>query len=266
MISEIQEFIVETLIPKANEVLCAHYDAYCNGEDIGIETKEDNSPASRADIETEKALRSLIKEAYPDYGIWGEELGAENIDREFVWVLDPLDGTKAFLNKTSGGFGTLIGFTQNKKMLCGAISDPIHQRIWIPEKINSQKSAKTISDCVVSCTGPDGMFKKPQERQAIDKMQGLAKEFVTDLNCIGFARLIDGSIDVAIENDLKCHDIAALIPVLVASGITVVNLDGVSYQNQTIDLSYNSRYGIIAARDDTIAQEILSIFNQKEAA
>ena len=80
--------------------------------DVAVEDKDDESPVTRADSETESALREIISAKFPGHGIIGEEFGSENPDAEFVWVLDPIDGTVSFINGVPL-FTTIIGLLEN---------------------------------------------------------------------------------------------------------------------------------------------------------
>lgn len=95
-------FLLTRLAPAAANSLHRAFVDYCAGGDLETQTKADGSPASRADRDTEALLRNLITSAYPAHGIIGEEMGTINASAEWVWVLDPLDSTRAFLAQESG--------------------------------------------------------------------------------------------------------------------------------------------------------------------
>lgn len=97
---------------------------------IAIDDKADESPVTVADRDAETAMRRLIEAAFPDHGILGEEHGAVRLDAEFVWVLDPIDGTKAFISGVPV-FGTLIALLQGGRPVLGVIDQPIARERWI---------------------------------------------------------------------------------------------------------------------------------------
>ena len=97
---------------------------YFTAPDLQVETKEDETPVTIADRETEHVLREKIRQTYPDHGIIGEEFGNEREEAEYVWVLDPIDGTKSFISGVPL-FGTLIGLLKDGVPLLGAIDQPI---------------------------------------------------------------------------------------------------------------------------------------------
>ena len=258
--TEYLEFMTGRLVPAANAIIREMYDDYCAGGDIDIQIKSDQSPASAADRNAENALRSLIKSTYPDHGIWGEEFGAENVDREYVWVLDPLDGTREFLNRKAGQFGILIGLLKNGKPIAGTISDPMSGDLWsgLTGNKSQKKQAVSISNATVACTSPALMFKG----NIFDPIKNAAKTIKPELNCIGFAKIVTGDVDAVIEADLSLHDITALIPVLSAAGCSAIDLTGQSYDDMAFNLSQSdeNKYGIIATNCSNLADEILSYF------
>lgn len=266
-LDEFQDFAVHVVAPLCCESLARQYDAYCGGQDIAIERKADSSPASDADRETEKALRALVNERYPDHGIWGEEFGGENLNREYVWVFDPLDGTKEFIARNPGSFGSLIGFMQNGKAEFGVIADPIDNRLWCGDA-RPVSSDVSIQEAVMACTSVDDMFGRTSYFDAVRSLQGQCKMFVERRNCIGFADIVDGNIDLVIENDLCLHDIAALIPVLAASGASVLDFEGNDYTQMTFDMgqAVQQKFGLIAACNEVLARDVLAIIQKKEAA
>ena len=97
---------------------------------LEIITKADDSPVTIADRETETALRQMVKLAYPDHGLIGEEFPAERADAEFVWVFDPIDGTKSFITGRPL-FGTLIALLHRGKPILGVIDHPAIGERWI---------------------------------------------------------------------------------------------------------------------------------------
>jgi len=96
---------------------------------LAVEDKADESPVTRADREAEAAMRAIIAEAHPDHGIHGEEFGVENPGAEFVWVLDPIDGTKRFITGNPL-FGCLVALLQGGRPILGVIDMPALQERW----------------------------------------------------------------------------------------------------------------------------------------
>jgi len=235
------QFAEQVLIPKANEVLKKYYDAHCAGQDIDIQTKTDESPASIADREAEKQLRALIKLQFPHHGIWGEEFGGEDLDSEYVWVLDPLDGTKQFLAQQEGCFVVLIGLFRDKKPIWGVASDPISKEIWIDRMQIEAPIRKALSQMVIACTAPDSMFKGKAQEASILKLLDGALEVKQFLNAKSFLSVINGNVDVAIESDLSLHDIGALIPICQAAGCVMTDFEGNDYTQKKYEFNTDAR-------------------------
>lgn len=263
---ELLAFTSNKLLPAADNIITNSYDDYCKGGDIGVETKPDNTPATNADREAEMALREMILDNFPDHGIQGEEFGEHNPDADWIWVLDPLDGTREFLARKPGKFGTLIGLLYEGKACLGAISDPINGKHWLSDNQEVSRNGRLLGDSVIACTNPEGMFETRELRQGILSLKYKAKEIKTDLNCLGFAGVVDGTFDGAIENDLKAHDIIPLLPVMFNAGLVVVDLTGNDYKSHVFDTTdaFTGRYGVIAGANRSLVDEILNCF-PKEA-
>ncbi|SVE55258.1 uncharacterized protein METZ01_LOCUS508112, partial [marine metagenome] len=97
---------------------------------LKIDEKEDESPVTIADKKTELKIRELIETKYPNHGILGEEFASSNIDSEYLWVIDPIDGTRSFIAGHKD-FGTLIALLHNNKPVIGIINCPIHEERWL---------------------------------------------------------------------------------------------------------------------------------------
>ncbi len=256
-----EEFTRNVLIPKANDILTQYYKEYCAGKDIGLEMKSDQSPASLADREAEKALRALINEEYPDHGIWGEEFGGENLDAEYVWVLDPLDGTKQFLAKQEGCFVVLIGLFKNKKPYFGAASDPLSGDVWINEQ-QVQKENSTLKNMMVASTAPERMFDHSAIKENILNLLSNAKEVVKFRNAKSFLDVIDGRVDIGIESSLSLHDVGALIPIIEKSGCLATDFDGNNYAEKNFEFNRN-KYDFLVTRNLETTNRILKEIRNK---
>ena len=110
---------------KAGELARTYYETT-----FAVEHKADNSPVTIADREAETAMRALLTEHVPQHGVFGEEHGVERADAEYVWVLDPIDGTRAFITGLPI-FGTLIALLHHGKPVLGVIDQPILKERWL---------------------------------------------------------------------------------------------------------------------------------------
>ncbi|MDH3763362.1 MAG: histidinol phosphate phosphatase, partial [Gammaproteobacteria bacterium] len=138
-------------------------------QSFSIDAKGDETPVTVADRETERALRNLIGERFPDHGIYGEEFGEQNTDRRFTWVLDPIDGTRSFITGTPT-FGTLIGLMEEGAPVFGVIDMPAMDERWIGERqagafVNGAECAvsrcQSIDGCRMVSTSPDMFSELP---------------------------------------------------------------------------------------------------------
>src|SRR5712692_4648231 len=133
---------------------------------LAVDDKPDLSPVTVADRAAEMAMRRLIAERCPTHGIIGEEFGPERADAEFVWVLDPIDGTKSFISGVPL-FGTLIALAYRGRPILGIIDQPVSRERWIgasgrPTTLNGTsircRPCATLAAATVYATSPN-MFK-----------------------------------------------------------------------------------------------------------
>ncbi len=199
---------------------------------LTIETKGDGTLVTNADQEAEEVMRHLIHEKYPSHGIIGEEFGNENETTEFVWVLDPIDGTISF---TSGCplFGTLIGLLHQGKPVLGAINQPILNLLCIGDNdqtnINGKRVAmrevNKLSDATVLTTDVF-LVGKYQRQPGFDNLVRKAKVFRTWGDCYGYLLLASGWADVMLDPIMNPWDILPLIPIIQGAGGVITTWDG----------------------------------------
>src|SRR5215472_5716377 len=113
------------LADAAGEIIRPHF-----RQPLAVDDKADLSPVTAADRAAEEAMRALIESRFPEHGIIGEEFGPIRDDAEFVWVLDPIDGTKSFISGVPL-FGTLIALTRDRRPVLGIIDQPISRERWV---------------------------------------------------------------------------------------------------------------------------------------
>jgi fructose-1,6-bisphosphatase/inositol monophosphatase family enzyme len=263
-LQDFTKFMAQQLVPGARGSLKKAFLAYCNGDNIEVETKDDGTPASRADRDTEKLLRKIIKATYPAHGIIGEEFGSENIDAEFVWVLDPLDGTREFLAKEAG-WGSLIALLHKGKPVLGTIIDPMLDKIWDQNALPMAECVpKPLEKTTISTTSPKAMFENTIYEQGAQVLYETCAVVRDKLNCLGFAYAADGTLDIAVENKLKLHDIAALLPALWVRGATCRTLEDKDYKDIIFDAKNDkARYSLVTGLDENLVAAVIQITNGK---
>ena len=227
---------------------------------VTVDEKSDESPVTIADREAETAMRALISEAYPDHGIIGEEHGAERSDAEFVWVLDPIDGTKAFLTGKPF-FGTLIALVRNRVPVLGIIDQPISRERWIgavgqPTTLNgapiSVRACPGLDQAILNTTGPD-LFPG-NSLSAFTRVSNRVKRTLYGGDCYQYGLLATGFIDLVVEAGLKPYDFCALIPVIQGAGGIVTDWSGAP-------LTTASDGTVVAAGDRAVHKQALDLLS-----
>jgi inositol-phosphate phosphatase/L-galactose 1-phosphate phosphatase/histidinol-phosphatase len=220
---------------------------------LAIDDKADLSPVTVADRAAERAMRRMIGARFPAHGIIGEEYGRERDDAEFVWVLDPIDGTKSFISGVPL-FGTLIALAQHGRPILGIIDQPISRERWIGAEgrrttLNGKpvktRACRSLEDATLYATAPDMFGKRDAAGFARLRRRVALARFGAD--CYAYALLASGFIDLVAEADLKPYDFCALAPVIEGSGGTITD-----WRGKPLDLHSDGR--VLAAGDKRLAR------------
>ena len=199
---------------------------------VTVDDKEDQSPVTIADREAEEAMRTLLAGAVPDHGISGEEHGTERADAEYLWVLDPIDGTKAFITGLPI-FGTLIALLHRGKPVLGVIDQPILGERWLGvdgrrSTFNGQpievRACPSLDKAYMYSTAPimfPGAYARPHEA-----LTERVKLFRWGGDCYAYGLLASGHCDLVVEASLKLYDFAALVPVVAGAGGLITDWRG----------------------------------------
>jgi histidinol phosphatase-like enzyme (inositol monophosphatase family) len=202
---------------------------------VSYEDKPDATPVTVADRGAEEAIRALLQKERPQDGVWGEEFGASNMEAEWSWVIDPIDGTKAFI-RGMPMFATLIGLKHGEEFVLGVIDQPILRERWTggighPATFNGQKvktrACSALDQAVLNATAP-GMFKGANA-DAGKKFSGLEDATKYSLwggDSYAYGLVASGFIDIQVDTSLKPHDYAALAPVIIAAGGRMTDWEG----------------------------------------
>jgi myo-inositol-1(or 4)-monophosphatase len=218
-------------------------------------------PVTEADRAGEAVMRQLIKRTFPTHGIIGEEFGEEQADAEYTWVLDPIDGTKAFMAGLPV-WGTLIGLMRNGAPAYGMMHQPFTGERFFgdcgsasyrghqSERKLMTRRCRSISDAIISTTSP--RLFGTETLAAYERVEREAKIARYGYDCYAYCMLAAGHIDIVVETDLKPHDIVALIPIIQGAGGVVTAWDGGPAGNGG---------SIAAAGDRRVHDAVLTLLN-----
>jgi myo-inositol-1(or 4)-monophosphatase len=224
---------VERLANTAGEAVLPFFRTMIGVEDKSRGQKFD--PVTAADHAGEAAMRQLIKSTFPGHGIVGEEFGREDEDAEYVWVLDPIDGTRGFITGLPS-WGTLIGLLRHGDPVYGLMSQPfIKERFWgdggsartrgpLGERKLRTRPCAMLASAVMSATTPR-MFSA-EELPFFEKLEAAVRDTRFGGDCYAYCMLAAGQIDLVVEAGLQPYDIVALIPIIEGAGGMVTSWDG----------------------------------------
>jgi histidinol phosphatase-like enzyme (inositol monophosphatase family) len=200
---------------------------------LAVEDKADSSPVTVADREVERAVRGRIEAVYPDHGIVGEELGTLRPGASHLWVIDPIDGTKAFMSGKPM-FGTLIALLRDGKPILGIVDQPVLSERWVGAVGRATtfcgepartRPCQDIAMATMNSTHPD-MFKAPEHQARYRRLAERVKLTMFGGDCYAYGLCASGHIDIVIERGLKLYDVAALVPVIVGAGGRMTDWQG----------------------------------------
>ncbi len=199
---------------------------------LAVEIKDDASPVTAADRGAEALLRTMITRHFPGHGIIGEELGSENPDAEWVWVLDPIDGTKSFITGVPL-WGTLIALLHQGQPVLGAIHQPILGQLMIGDgqttTLNDRpvhvRACARVEDATVLTSDPFNPARY-QNGAAYDRLVGRARLVRTWGDCYGYLLVAAGRADVCLDPIMNPWDVAALVPIIRGAGGVITDWQG----------------------------------------
>ncbi|HZP77497.1 MAG TPA: histidinol-phosphatase [Pseudolabrys sp.] len=196
---------------------------------LAVENKKAGGfdPVTAADRAAEGAMRTLIRRTFPDHGIIGEEHGTERGDAEYVWVLDPIDGTKSFISGMPA-WGTLIGLSRFGEPVFGMMHQPFTRERFTGDGGAARyrgpagqrdlrvRPCASLSEALLYTTSPRLMQEK--DRTQFSRVEEAVRLSRYGGDCYAYCMLAAGQIDLVIETELKPHDILPLIPIIVGAG------------------------------------------------
>jgi inositol-phosphate phosphatase/L-galactose 1-phosphate phosphatase/histidinol-phosphatase len=223
-----------------------------------VEVKGDGSPSTSVDQAVEDRIREIISGEHPDHGVLGEERRAFAPDSEFVWAIDPIDGTLPFLAGIPV-FGTLLALLHNEVPVLGIIDMPMTAERWIGadgrQTTRNGRPVRTrgcadLSLALMSTSNPD--YYDRTNAPALERLKRATRFAVYGGSCMFYAQIASGRVDICIDVAFKAWDYMALIPVVQGAGGVFTD-----WQGRAAGLHTGSQY--IAAGDPRIHEQALKI-------
>lgn len=227
---ELKEYLATALqaASAARELILS-----CYHSDIEIEIKADQTPVTVADRQAEQLIRATISSAFPGHGIFGEEYGAENLDTPYLWLVDPIDGTKSFV-KHYGMFSTQIALMYKGELILGVSCAPaMNELVWATRgggafDTDGQlhiSQVERIDQATIS-TGNIQSLAAGNRWMALGRILSRSNRTRGYGDYYHYHRLAAGQLDAVIESDVNILDIAALYVIVTEAGGVFTDLDG----------------------------------------
>jgi len=254
--SELLAF-AHALADRAGEISLA---AFRQG--LSVERKADRTPVTEADRGAEAALRQMVEATYPAHGIVGEEYGSDRPDAEFVWVFDPIDGTKAFITGNPQ-FGNLIALMHEGKPVLGVINMPAQGDRWLgatghPTAFRDRRGeepcrtrpCRSLAEATFRTISPD-LFHGAREPvyRRIKESVGL---MLYGGDCFSYGQVASGWLDLVVEAGLGVYDYLALVPVVEGAGGLMCDWEG-----NRLGLQSDGR--VLCLGDPNLGDEVLEL-------
>jgi myo-inositol-1(or 4)-monophosphatase len=192
-------------------------------------------PVTAADHAAETVMRALIRRTFPDHGIVGEEYGQERADAEYVWVLDPIDGTKSFISGMPA-WGTLIGLMRSGEPVFGMMSQPFTRERFsggggaaryrgpAGERDLRVRPCSRLSEAILFTTSPRLM--NDADRKSFGRVEDAVRLSRYGGDCYAYCMLAAGHVDLVIETELKPYDVLPLVPIIIGAGGMITSWEG----------------------------------------
>ncbi len=199
---------------------------------VAVDDKADESPVTIADREAEAAIRAIVAVERPDHGIIGEEHGSDRPDAEWVWVIDPIDGTKSFITGRPI-FGTIIALLHGGVPVLGVIDQPIVGDRWVGAAGHGTtfngaaarvRACPSLGAAILGTTSPDAFAG--DDFAAFRRVAGGVKIPIYGGDCYSYGLVAAGHLDLVVESGLKLYDWAGLVPVVVGAGGVMTDWSG----------------------------------------
>jgi inositol-phosphate phosphatase/L-galactose 1-phosphate phosphatase/histidinol-phosphatase len=225
---------------------------------LDIEHKADRSPVTIADQKTEALIRDELSQRFPEHGFYGEETGQTQTDAEWVWVVDPIDGTTSF-STGKPTFGTLISLAYKGEPVLGLVDLPALNDRWLGVKgrttlyngqpVSANENAREIGQASTYTTTTKMFDDVAMSRYEV--LAGLSRFSVFGADCLGYGLLASGFTDIVVEASLEPYDYMALVPVVEGAGGCISDWEG-----QPVRLTSGNQ--IVASANSVLHQKVLN--------
>ena len=225
-----------------------------------VETKSDQTPVTIADREAEREIRRVLQEDWPGHGIYGEEFGSDAMDSEYLWLVDPIDGTKSFVHGY-GMFSTQVALMRKDEIIVGVSSAPVMGELawaargegtWLDGEPLGVSAVRDLEMASIS-TGNIGSLARSTRWRALGTIMAVANRTRGYGDFYHYHRLASGQLDAVIESDVNILDIAALSLIVEEAGGKFSDLGG-----QPVNLETRS----VLAANPVLHAKLLSQLNQ----
>ncbi len=233
-------------------------DIFNKGAKLGL----DFDPVTIADRATEQAIRDHIRNRFPTHNIHGEEQVNEQNNSELTWVIDPIDGTRAFISGIPT-WGTLVSLHDGNKPIVGLLDQPYLKERYIGTSngttLNGSKitcrACADMKEATISTTDPLQLFANLEEQDCFFRVAARAKLMRNGFDCYAYAMIAAGFMDVVIESGLEPYDIQALIPIIEGAGGIITN-----WQGTTADQGGQ----VVACGDVRLHKQVIELLNTND--
>ena len=223
----LQEFAVQ-LARESGELITRYF----RQPDLVVDAKADSSPVTAADREAEELLRRRIRARFPEHGIFGEEFGTERGDAEYVWVLDPIDGTISFVAGVPL-FGTLIGLMQGGRPILGVIHQPITKELLVGTASRTTLNGRPVRvretnslEAATLLTTDPGLIERYKSLDRFEVLRSRTGQYRGWGDCYGYLLVATARADIMIDPIMNPWDLIPLVPVIQGAGGVITTWEG----------------------------------------
>ncbi len=213
----------------AQEVIRYYYTG-----NLEVQIKADRTPVTEADIETERAIKGVLRNGFPEHGFYGEEEGEENADAEYLWLIDPIDGTKSFVRQYPF-FSTQIALMHQGELVVGVSNAPLFEEMasaargegaWLNDEPIRVAAPRALDAAHLSTGNIGSLAASPARWAALGGLLGEADRHRGYGDFYHYHLLASGKLDLVIESDVNILDVAALSIIVSEAGGRFTDLDG----------------------------------------